>query len=271
MENKTIYYANYLQPNNNRMLQKSIKKINFVLIGILIAAITLSSCAGSGTNEESAGRKAERTAGQGEIKTGDQIWMGKNLDISKFRNGDSIPEAKTSEEWLNAFEQSMPAWCYYDNDSKNGLKYGKLYNWFAVSDSRMLAPEGWEIPSRFSWESLKQFCDTSYSTNVDIDHLENTRFGTVELIDRKDWDTLCKGNNKSGFTGLPGGYRDSTGNFLYYEHYTGWWSTTDGINKSLTNANNNSKQAYVFLVTIIGQDYHNGASQACGFSVRCVR
>lgn len=262
MKNKTIYSG---------VAQNNLKKINSILIGMLISAMILSSCGESGTADKSAESNVERNAGKGEVKLGDEIWMGKNLDVATFRNGDSIPEAKTNEEWVKAFEQSKPAWCYYNNDPKNGLQYGRLYNWYAVTDPRMLAPEGWTIPSRSAWESLKQYCDTSYGTNIDIENLENTRFGTVELIDRKDWDTLCKGNNKSRFTGLPGGYRDSTGNFLYFGNYTGWWSDTDGANKNFTNPNKDLKQAYVFLVTIIGQDYHNGASHACGFSVRCVR
>jgi uncharacterized protein (TIGR02145 family) len=82
----------------------------------------------------------------GEIIIGKQIWMTENLNLDKFQNGDSIPEARTIEEWMNACENKQPAWCYYNNDSTNGEKYGKLYNLFAVIDSRGLAPEGWHIP-----------------------------------------------------------------------------------------------------------------------------
>lgn len=67
-----------------------------------------------------------------EVKVGDQIWMGRNLDVSTFRNGDPIPYAETDEEWEEAGENGEPAWCYYDNDPENGEKYGKLYNWYAV-------------------------------------------------------------------------------------------------------------------------------------------
>ena len=71
----------------------------------------------------------------------------KNLNLDKFRNGDIIPEAKTNEEWSAADTNKNPAWCYYDNDPANGEKYGKLYNWYAVNDSRGLAPEGYKIPT----------------------------------------------------------------------------------------------------------------------------
>ena len=91
------------------------------------------------------------------VTIGNQVWMTKNLDVDKFRNGDPIPEAKTEEEWLKAGESEEPAWCYYRNDPKNdfGEKYGKLYNWYALNDPRGLAPEGFHIPSSEEWEILE--------------------------------------------------------------------------------------------------------------------
>jgi hypothetical protein len=53
--------------------------------------------------------------------------MTKNLNVSSFRNGDPIPHAETDEEWQRAGEKGQPAWCYYENDPANGVKYGKLF------------------------------------------------------------------------------------------------------------------------------------------------
>jgi hypothetical protein len=75
---------------------------------------------------------------------GAQEWTTKNLNVSKYRNGDIIPEVKDPDEWKNL---TTGAWCYYNNDPKNGVIYGKLYNWYAVNDFRGLAPEGFHIPS----------------------------------------------------------------------------------------------------------------------------
>lgn len=75
------------------------------------------------------------------VKIGEQIWMTANLDVSHFRNGDSIKEAKSIEDWINAGQNFEPAWCYFNNDPKNS-KYGKLYNLYAVSDPRGIAPNG---------------------------------------------------------------------------------------------------------------------------------
>ena len=61
-----------------------------------------------------------------EVKIGKQIWSKQNLNVSTFKNGDVIKEAKTKEEWVEAYQKKIPAWCYYDNSEENGKKYGKL-------------------------------------------------------------------------------------------------------------------------------------------------
>ena len=68
------------------------------------------------------------------VKIGTQVWMTKNLNLDKFRNGDPIPKAETFEQWKKAGDNKQPAWCYYNNDPANGVKYGKLYNWYAVNN-----------------------------------------------------------------------------------------------------------------------------------------
>ena len=93
----------------------------------------------------------------GTVTIGTQIWAVANLNVNTFRNGDSIPEARTPQEWVAAGEAGKPAWCYYNNDPANGLKYGKLYNWYAVNDPRELAPAGWTLPSDADWAELTHY------------------------------------------------------------------------------------------------------------------
>ena len=89
------------------------------------------------------------------VKIGNQVWIAENLNVSHFKNGDSIHEANTDKEWENAVKEGKPAWCYYNYDPSNGKKYGKLYNWYsAVNDHRGLALEGWTIPSDKDWTKL---------------------------------------------------------------------------------------------------------------------
>lgn len=112
----------------------------------------ISSYNGDGTVRSAADRKTD-----GSVKIGDQTWMTENLDLSSFRNGDLINEASTEKEWENAGQESRPAWCYADNSTANGKKYGKLYNWFAVNDPRGLAPNGWHIPGDAEWTKLTNY------------------------------------------------------------------------------------------------------------------
>jgi uncharacterized protein (TIGR02145 family) len=88
------------------------------------------------------------------VKIGTQIWTAENLNVSTFRNGETIPEARNYEELDEYDKNKQPAWCYYNFDKNNGLKYGKLYNAFAVKDPRGLAPEGWHIPVDHEWCQL---------------------------------------------------------------------------------------------------------------------
>ena len=86
-----------------------------------------------------------------------KTWMVDNLNASIFRNGDKIPVVKSYKEWIKACNKEEPACCYFNNKKKNGKVQGLLYNWYAVNDSRGLAPEGMEIPSEVDFASLVNY------------------------------------------------------------------------------------------------------------------
>ena len=98
------------------------------------------------------------------VTIGTQVWSTKNLDVSTFRNGDPIPQAKSDDEWAKAGENKQAAWCYYKNDPANGAKYGKLYNWYAVNDPRGLAPVGYHIPTTEEWGVLAKILGNDSTT-----------------------------------------------------------------------------------------------------------
>ncbi|MEI8033027.1 MAG: FISUMP domain-containing protein [Chlorobiaceae bacterium] len=95
------------------------------------------------------------------VAVGNRIWAQENLNVSRYRNGDAIPQAKTLQEWQAALRKGEGAWCYYGNLQKNGQQYGKLYNWFAVNDPRGLAPSGTHIPTKQEWETLAKDLPTA--------------------------------------------------------------------------------------------------------------
>ncbi|MDR0558794.1 MAG: fibrobacter succinogenes major paralogous domain-containing protein [Prevotellaceae bacterium] len=91
--------------------------------------------------------KSFKTEGANVIEIGNQIWMAKNLDVTAFRNGDMIAEAKNKDEWQQFCEQGTPAYCNYMYKSDNKNTYGLFYNGYVILDSREIAPEGWQIPT----------------------------------------------------------------------------------------------------------------------------
>jgi uncharacterized protein (TIGR02145 family) len=145
-------------------------------------------------------------------RLGIQIWAASNLNVSHFRNGDPITEAKTPEEWANAGKNGTPAWCYYENDPINGEKYGKLYNAYAINDPRGLAPEGWHIPANTEWSTL-------------VKGLQGIDVAGTKLKSASDWKRR-KGTDKIGFAAIPGGCRESNGKFRDLGMTGSWWSNS---------------------------------------------
>jgi uncharacterized protein (TIGR02145 family) len=148
------------------------------------------------------------------VQVGSQIWMAENLNVSTFRNGDTIFEAKTDEEWKNAAEDKKPAWCYYKNKEKNGEKYGKLYNWYAANDSRGLAPDGWYIPSYNEWELL--FKNTSKKIRIsrlkkNIESSERKKLKIAKVVGSFD---------ENGSFG-------SSKNYICVKKTCSWWCISD--------------------------------------------
>jgi uncharacterized protein (TIGR02145 family) len=197
------------------------------------------------TNEENMVSKKEFS--HNEIVIGQQVWSSKNLNVDKFRNGDPIPELKNNDEWQLAGRSGNPAWCYYNYDPANGEKYGKLYNWYAISDSRGFAPEGWHIPTEADWTTL-------------IDYLGgSSHAGKKMQTTVLNW---SEGTNESGFSGLPSGEYDGS-EFTEFGESTSWWSSTDTDIEIM--AQNFQLDSYGFIAA------GKRNKKYYGLSVRCLK
>ena len=107
------------------------------------------------------------------VRIGDQTWMTENLDITTYRNGDTIPQVQDPKTWS---ELKTGAWCYYENKTEFGKHYGKLYNWYAVIDPRGLAPQGWHIPSDEEWTKMTTLLGGKFGSSQKIKSSKKKEF-----------------------------------------------------------------------------------------------
>ena len=179
-----------------------------------------------------------------------QIWTTNNLDVTTYRNGDAIPQVTDPAAWVNL---TTGAWCYYNNDPAMGIIYGKLYNWYAVNDSRGLAPQGWHVPSDSEWTTLENCLGGS-----------SVAGGAMKEAGLMHWlSPNAAATNSSGFSGLPGGTRDYIGPFYNIGTHGYWWSSSEGSNTTFA--------WYRFLNYEYSIVSRYSLNKANGFSVRCLR
>lgn len=225
------------------------------------------------------------------VTIGTQIWMTKNLEVSTFRNGDPIPEAKTVLEWLRLGENKQPAWCYYDNDPANGAKYGKLYNWYAVNDTRGLAPTGFHIPTsdefiklfdflgkdsvavkklknKIGWDNITTDATTKTCPNCATWSVEyrrkvpcHTCKDTRSVPGKPSVTRLGNGSNSSGFSAIPGGECFYMGVFAFKGTSAKWWTSTQCLPNGACFYGFNSGN---YLM-------NSNTMKECGLSIRCIK
>ena len=153
------------------------------------------------------------------VVIGNQEWMAENMRATCYSNGDEIPNVTNGSEWGSL---QSGGWCYYDNDSQYDAPYGKLYNAFALQDSRELCPTGWHAPNLEEWQEL-------------IDYLggTSTAGGAMKQAGTQYWNTPNTGaTNSSGFNGLPASTRGNSGTFgtggAGIGYFNRYWATTGG-------------------------------------------
>jgi uncharacterized protein (TIGR02145 family) len=157
------------------------------------------------------------------IKIGNQWWMAENLKVTHYRNGDAIPNITDDTEWSNP---TAGAYCNYDNNDDNVDTYGRLYNGYAVIDSRNIAPEGWHVPSDEEWKELEIFLGMNPSETENL-HRGTNEGGKLKETGSLHWNSPnTDATNENSFTALPSGYRDSDGNYGGLGQGANFWSST---------------------------------------------
>ncbi len=183
------------------------------------------------------------------VQIGTQIWMAENLKTTKYRNGNQIPNITDGTAWNSL---TTGAYCDYNNTTSNSAIYGKLYNWYTVNDARNIAPLGWHVATNGEWFNLNNYLGGTSNSG-----------GKLKENCNNYWlSTNVGATNESGFTALPGGYRNNDGTFGFIGSNGNWWCSTSM----------NSAYSYSYLIINISiyvtNNYNNKKD---GFSVRCIK
>jgi len=181
------------------------------------------------------------------VQIGTQCWMSQNINIGNRING-IIDQTDNG---------SIEKYCYNDQESHCDV-YGGMYQWdemmqySTIPGVKGICPMDWHLPVEGEWLTLM-----NYLGGVDLAGGAMKETGTVHWVYPNTGAT-----NSSGFTALPGGYRDPAAQFdnLGYRGIYCSSSQTD-----ISNA------GYVYL----DYDYSYLATYSLpklhAFSVRCLK
>ena len=224
-------------------------RINVLLYSIAIVGIGLLFTSGC-SKDDGAGEVTDINGNvYHSVTIGDQVWMVENLKTTRFRNGDPIPNVPDNSEWSGL---TSGAFSYYSNEADTSETYGYLYNWYALTDSRNIAPEGWHVTTDEEWATLMNFLE---GPNVAGGKLKEP--GTLHW---KEPNIVTDDN--IGFDALPGGLRYSDGTYRAIGEAFYVWSTTES----------NETMAFYWGIFNDGVGVSNGIiNKKTGLSVRCVK
>lgn len=185
------------------------------------------------------------------VTIGTQTWMAENLKTTKYRNGDAI--GTTSPATLDISGEVSPKYQWASNgDDANVKDYGRMYTWFAATDSRNICPAGWHLPTDAEWTTM-----VTYLGGVNIAGGKLKEAGVLH------WESPnADADNSSGFTAVAAGARNYA-NFYDFKHQAYFWTATLDLY---------GNGAYVRTIQpIAGPIYDEAWSQERGYSVRCLK
>jgi uncharacterized protein (TIGR02145 family) len=184
------------------------------------------------------------------VRIGTQTWMVQNLRVTRYRNGDAIPNLIAPGDWASA---QSGARCLFEDSLGLDSAYGLLYNWYAINDKRNIAPCGWRIPTLADFDTLVSFLNIHSTDTIDV----------LKEVGYKHWleplpESPYKSSNQSGFTALPGSYRDQSGSYQAMGSGGNWWSTDSNSYWSISHIQPNPYKS-------------PGPVKNYGVSIRCIK
>jgi uncharacterized protein (TIGR02145 family) len=181
-----------------------------------------------------------------------QEWFSENLRTMVFSNGDTVLNVSDPLQWSSSL---TGMWCNYDNEVLNENSYGKLYNWYAVNDSRNLCPAGWHVSTNQDWLFLAEYLG---GYNTAAEKLKST--GTLQAGTGM-WTDPNIATNESGFSALPGGSRAPDGVFQLLTAHGDWWCSSEF----------DSSTSFFRYMTGSQELGGGNTEKTYGLSVRCVK
>ena len=253
------------------------------ILTIIVLTIILLSCKKENSTQNTNNTTTNNTLGKygngvididgNKYKTviiGNQEWMGENLNVTRFNDGNKIPNIVESKMWANFLNE---AWCNYNNNDSIGSIYGKLYNWEVVNNNKNVCPIGWRIPNKTDWDKL---FNTIGGSNIAGSPINGS---ALREMGQKHW--LLKDTsafNSTLFSSLPAGLRTTffdSSLFHQLGYYTCYWSTTNlnndikpSFSVILKCGEGQIPKSYISEQTLFGFSYLEKSS---GISIRCIK
>jgi uncharacterized protein (TIGR02145 family) len=184
------------------------------------------------------------------VRIGDQLWTAENLRSTSYNDGVAIPLVTDYTEWANL---TSPAYCWQNNDEGNKAVYGALYTWHTVKTGK-LCPSGWHVPTDAEWTIME---NNLGGNSVAGGKMKET--GTIHWAEPN-----TDATNESGFTALPGGWRDGViGAFTIIGTHGMWWTSQETTP---------DRPYWREIYNNSGIIYHKSAADpSFGMSVRCIK
>jgi len=201
------------------------------------------------------------------VKIGHQVWTIENLKTTKYNDGTPVTFTSSTATWANATTEK---YCYYKNATNTDSikKYGALYNWYAIN-TKKLTPIGWHVPTDADWDTLHIYLIVN---GYNWDGTTTGNKVAKSLAMKVFWSSSTElgvigndltANNKSGFSAIPGGYRNNNGIFANINNNGTWWSASE-----IDTSNAYARRLYYGVTKQDAGLYRSMLLKSCGFSVR---
>jgi uncharacterized protein (TIGR02145 family) len=197
------------------------------------------------------------------IKIGSQWWMAENLNVKRYRNGDSISYRG------DAYERTLDSAKWVNSDSgaycKGRIDF--LYNGYTILDARNIAPDGWHIPTDEDWKQLEKQIGIDQSEIDSVNWRGTNEANKLRLRTTAYWANSPDpyeiwGSNESGFTALPNGCLMFFGKYSSSLDEMGFWWSSSLVGNQLW---------YRYLDKNKGGVFRYFGPMSYGFSIRCVK